>query len=154
MMDVQDELDEKFEFQTQFEIHEISGLQTVFEIEINLNVSSSEFSPTGIRVSLIIFGVIDPDYKLISNACTSQYPVASSGNLVIILLASLSPQSQVPLLSCTLRHLQVLTAPPSSICIAYYMLDGQYQQSSTMFVNIGLQNGVLRTVLAFQWAAD
>ncbi|KAF6749635.1 pre-mRNA-splicing factor RSE1 [Ephemerocybe angulata] len=58
-------------------------------------------------------------------------------------IISLDPESTLETLS-----LQALTAPPSSICIAD-MLDASINKSHpTMFVNIGLQNGVLlRTVL-------
>ncbi|KAJ3532553.1 hypothetical protein NMY22_g7695 [Coprinellus aureogranulatus] len=58
-------------------------------------------------------------------------------------IISLDPESTLETLS-----LQALTAPPSSICIAD-MLDAAINKSQpTMFVNIGLQNGVLlRTVL-------
>ncbi|KAK0225582.1 CPSF A subunit region-domain-containing protein [Armillaria fumosa] len=56
---------------------------------------------------------------------------------------SLDPESTLETIS-----LQALTAPPSSICIAD-MLDASINKiQPTMFVNIGLQNGVLlRTVL-------
>ncbi|KAJ3923468.1 CPSF A subunit region-domain-containing protein [Lentinula edodes] len=56
---------------------------------------------------------------------------------------SLDPESTLETIS-----LQALTAPPSSICIAE-MLDASINKSQpTLFVNIGLQNGVLlRTVL-------
>lgn len=56
---------------------------------------------------------------------------------------SLDPESTLETIS-----LQALTAPPSSICIAD-MLDASINKTQpTMFVNIGLQNGVLlRTVL-------
>jgi len=55
----------------------------------------------------------------------------------------LDPESTLETIS-----LQALTAPPSAICIAD-MLDASINKSQpTMFVNIGLQNGVLlRTVL-------
>ncbi|KAG6812703.1 pre-mRNA-splicing factor rse1 [Tricholoma furcatifolium] len=58
-------------------------------------------------------------------------------------IISLDPESTLETIS-----LQALTAPPSSICIAD-MLDASINKSQpTMFVNIGLQNGVLlRTVL-------
>ncbi|EAU90941.1 pre-mRNA-splicing factor RSE1 [Coprinopsis cinerea okayama7 len=58
-------------------------------------------------------------------------------------IISLDPETTLETLS-----LQALTAPPSSICIAD-MLDASINKSQpTMFVNIGLQNGVLlRTVL-------
>ncbi|KAF7428013.1 pre-mRNA-splicing factor rse1 [Pleurotus ostreatus] len=58
-------------------------------------------------------------------------------------IISLDPDSTLETIS-----LQALTAPPSSICIAD-MLDASINKSQpTMFVNIGLQNGVLlRTVL-------
>ncbi|KAF7971621.1 hypothetical protein HWV62_20728 [Athelia sp. TMB] len=58
-------------------------------------------------------------------------------------IISLDPESTLETIS-----LQALTAPPSSICIAD-MLDASINKThSTMFVNIGLQNGVLlRTVL-------
>ena len=56
---------------------------------------------------------------------------------------SLDPESTLETIS-----LQALTAPPSAICIAD-MLDSSIDKNQpTMFVNIGLQNGVLlRTVL-------
>ncbi|KAF9073666.1 CPSF A subunit region-domain-containing protein [Rhodocollybia butyracea] len=56
---------------------------------------------------------------------------------------SLDPESTLETIS-----LQALTAPPSSICIAE-MLDASINKTQpTLFVNIGLQNGVLlRTVL-------
>ncbi|KAG7446535.1 uncharacterized protein BT62DRAFT_994128 [Guyanagaster necrorhizus] len=56
---------------------------------------------------------------------------------------SLDPETTLETIS-----LQALTAPPSSICIAD-MLDASINKTQpTMFVNIGLQNGVLlRTVL-------
>ncbi|KAG2015443.1 pre-mRNA-splicing factor rse1 [Coprinopsis cinerea AmutBmut pab1-1] len=56
---------------------------------------------------------------------------------------SLDPDSTLETIS-----LQALTAPPSSICIAY-MLDASINKvQRSMFVNIGLANGVLlRTVL-------
>ncbi|KAK7053156.1 pre-mRNA-splicing factor rse1 [Paramarasmius palmivorus] len=56
---------------------------------------------------------------------------------------SLDPESTLETIS-----LQALTAPPSSICIAS-MLDASINKTQpTLFVNIGLQNGVLlRTVL-------
>ncbi|KAE9403897.1 hypothetical protein BT96DRAFT_964384 [Gymnopus androsaceus JB14] len=56
---------------------------------------------------------------------------------------SLDPESTLETIS-----LQALTAPPSSICIAE-MLDASINKNQpTLFVNIGLQNGVLlRTVL-------
>ncbi|KAF5328613.1 hypothetical protein D9619_011578 [Psilocybe cf. subviscida] len=58
-------------------------------------------------------------------------------------IISLDPESTLDTIS-----LQALTAPPSSICIAD-MLDASINKAQpTMFVNIGLQNGVLlRTVL-------
>ncbi|KAG8214047.1 CPSF A subunit region-domain-containing protein [Butyriboletus roseoflavus] len=58
-------------------------------------------------------------------------------------IISLDPESTLETLS-----LQALTAPPSAICIAD-MLDASINKTQpTMFVNIGLQNGVLlRTVL-------
>ncbi|KAG6836241.1 pre-mRNA-splicing factor rse1, partial [Arthromyces matolae] len=58
-------------------------------------------------------------------------------------IISLDPENTLETIS-----LQALTAPPSSICIAD-MLDASINKSQpTMFVNIGLQNGVLlRTVL-------
>ncbi|KAF4620312.1 hypothetical protein D9613_000135 [Agrocybe pediades] len=58
-------------------------------------------------------------------------------------IISLDPESTLETIS-----LQALTAPPSSICIAD-MLDASINKAHpTMFVNIGLQNGVLlRTVL-------
>ncbi|KAF8893537.1 CPSF A subunit region-domain-containing protein [Infundibulicybe gibba] len=58
-------------------------------------------------------------------------------------IISLDPESTLETIS-----LQALTAPPSSICIAD-MLDASINKTQpTMFVNIGLQNGVLlRTVL-------
>ncbi|TFY79904.1 hypothetical protein EWM64_g4112 [Hericium alpestre] len=58
-------------------------------------------------------------------------------------IISLDPESTLETIS-----LQALTAPPSAICIAD-MLDASINRSQpTMFVNIGLQNGVLlRTVL-------
>ena len=58
-------------------------------------------------------------------------------------IISLDPESTLETIS-----LQALTAPPSSICIAD-MLDASINKTHpTMFVNIGLQNGVLlRTVL-------
>ncbi|KAL1695035.1 CPSF A subunit region-domain-containing protein [Schizophyllum commune] len=58
-------------------------------------------------------------------------------------IISLDPESTLDTIS-----LQALTAPPSSICIAE-MLDAAINKTHpTMFVNIGLQNGVLlRTVL-------
>ncbi|KAF8907837.1 CPSF A subunit region-domain-containing protein [Gymnopilus junonius] len=58
-------------------------------------------------------------------------------------IISLDPETTLDTIS-----LQALTAPPSSICIAD-MLDASINKAQpTMFVNIGLQNGVLlRTVL-------
>ncbi|KAF9448327.1 hypothetical protein P691DRAFT_775506 [Macrolepiota fuliginosa MF-IS2] len=58
-------------------------------------------------------------------------------------IISLDPESTLETIS-----LQALTAPPSAICIAD-MLDASINKAvPTMFVNIGLQNGVLlRTVL-------
>ncbi|KAH7913267.1 CPSF A subunit region-domain-containing protein [Hygrophoropsis aurantiaca] len=58
-------------------------------------------------------------------------------------IISLDPESTLEIIS-----LQALTAPPSAICIAD-MLDASINKTQpTMFVNIGLQNGVLlRTVL-------
>ncbi|KAF9010785.1 mono-functional DNA-alkylating methyl methanesulfonate N-term-domain-containing protein [Cyathus striatus] len=58
-------------------------------------------------------------------------------------IISLDPESTLETIS-----LQALTAPPSAICIAD-MLDASINKSHpTLFVNIGLQNGVLlRTVL-------
>ncbi|KAJ8076333.1 pre-mRNA-splicing factor rse1 [Marasmius tenuissimus] len=58
-------------------------------------------------------------------------------------IISLDPESTLEIIS-----LQALTAPPSAICIAS-MLDASINKSMpTLFVNIGLQNGVLlRTVL-------
>ncbi|KAJ3510268.1 hypothetical protein NLJ89_g4774 [Agrocybe chaxingu] len=58
-------------------------------------------------------------------------------------IISLDPETTLETIS-----LQALTAPPSSICIAD-MLDASINKAApTMFVNIGLQNGVLlRTVL-------
>ncbi|KAF8580455.1 hypothetical protein K439DRAFT_1654330 [Ramaria rubella] len=58
-------------------------------------------------------------------------------------IVSLDPESTLDTIS-----LQALTSPPSAICIAD-MLDASINKSQpTMFVNIGLQNGVLlRTVL-------
>ncbi|KAF9050403.1 CPSF A subunit region-domain-containing protein [Panaeolus papilionaceus] len=58
-------------------------------------------------------------------------------------IISLDPDKTLEIIS-----LQALTAPPSSICIAE-MLDASINKAQpTMFVNIGLQNGVLlRTVL-------
>lgn len=58
-------------------------------------------------------------------------------------IISLDPESTLETIS-----LQALTAPPSSICIVE-MLDASINKAQpTMFVNIGLQNGVLlRTVL-------
>ncbi|KZS98614.1 hypothetical protein SISNIDRAFT_515078 [Sistotremastrum niveocremeum HHB9708] len=58
-------------------------------------------------------------------------------------IISLDPESTLETIS-----LQALTAPPSAICIAD-MLDASIDRNlPTMFVNIGLQNGVLlRTVL-------
>lgn len=58
-------------------------------------------------------------------------------------IVSLDPESTLETIS-----LQALTAPPSAICIAD-MLDSSIDKNQpTMFVNIGLQNGVvLRTVL-------
>ncbi|KIK98465.1 hypothetical protein PAXRUDRAFT_823827 [Paxillus rubicundulus Ve08.2h10] len=58
-------------------------------------------------------------------------------------IISLDPESTLETIS-----LQALTAPPSAICIAD-MLDASINKTHpTMFVNIGLQNGVLlRTVL-------
>ncbi|PFH52598.1 hypothetical protein AMATHDRAFT_1998 [Amanita thiersii Skay4041] len=58
-------------------------------------------------------------------------------------IISLDPESTLETIS-----LQALTAPPSAICIAD-MLDASINKAQpTMFVNIGLQNGVLlRTVL-------
>ncbi|KAF8510565.1 CPSF A subunit region-domain-containing protein [Hysterangium stoloniferum] len=58
-------------------------------------------------------------------------------------IVSLDPESTLETIS-----LQALTSPPSSICIAD-MLDASINKiHPTMFVNIGLQNGVLlRTVL-------
>lgn len=58
-------------------------------------------------------------------------------------IVSLDPESTLETIS-----LQALTAPPSTICIAD-MLDASINKTQpTMFVNIGLQNGVLlRTVL-------
>ncbi|KAF9523470.1 CPSF A subunit region-domain-containing protein [Crepidotus variabilis] len=58
-------------------------------------------------------------------------------------IISLDPETTLETIS-----LQALTSPPSSICIAD-MLDASINKSQpTMFVNIGLQNGVLlRTVL-------
>ncbi|KIY70657.1 hypothetical protein CYLTODRAFT_419613 [Cylindrobasidium torrendii FP15055 ss-10] len=58
-------------------------------------------------------------------------------------IISLDPDTTLETIS-----LQALTSPPSSICIAD-MLDASINKTqSTMFVNIGLQNGVLlRTVL-------
>ena len=44
--------------------------------------------------------------------------------------------------------MQALTSPPSAICIADMLDAGINKTHPTMFVNIGLQNGVLlRTVL-------
>jgi splicing factor 3B subunit 3 len=58
-------------------------------------------------------------------------------------IISLDPETTLEAIS-----LQALTAPASSICIAD-MLDASINKTQpTMFVNIGLQNGVLlRTVL-------
>lgn len=56
---------------------------------------------------------------------------------------SLDPDSTLETIS-----LQALTAPPSSICIVEMMDASMDKILPTMFVNIGLQNGVLlRTVL-------
>lgn len=58
-------------------------------------------------------------------------------------IISLDPESTLEIIS-----LQALTAPPSSICIADMLDAGINKTQPTMFVNIGLQNGVLlRTVL-------
>ncbi|KAI5116752.1 hypothetical protein M0805_001610 [Coniferiporia weirii] len=58
-------------------------------------------------------------------------------------IVSLDPESTLETIS-----LQALTAPPSSICIADMLDTGIDKNQPTMFVNIGLQNGVLlRTVL-------
>lgn len=58
-------------------------------------------------------------------------------------IVSLDPESTLETIS-----LQALTAPPSAICIADMLDAGINKTHPTMFVNIGLQNGVLlRTVL-------
>ncbi|KAI8974178.1 CPSF A subunit region-domain-containing protein [Trametes punicea] len=58
-------------------------------------------------------------------------------------IISLDPESTLEAIS-----LQALTAPPSSICIAEILDASLNRTQPTMFVNIGLQNGVLlRTVL-------
>lgn len=58
-------------------------------------------------------------------------------------IVSLDPESTLETIS-----LQALTAPPSAICIADMLDAGINKSQPTMFVNIGLQNGVLlRTVL-------
>jgi splicing factor 3B subunit 3 len=58
-------------------------------------------------------------------------------------IISLDPDSTLETIS-----LQALTAPPSAICIAEMLDAGVNKSHPTMFVNIGLQNGVLlRTVL-------
>jgi splicing factor 3B subunit 3 len=58
-------------------------------------------------------------------------------------VVSLDPESTLETIS-----LQALTAPPSSICIAEMMDFSITKVEPVMFVNIGLQNGVLlRTVL-------
>ncbi|KIP06506.1 hypothetical protein PHLGIDRAFT_128225 [Phlebiopsis gigantea 11061_1 CR5-6] len=58
-------------------------------------------------------------------------------------IISLDPESTLETIS-----LQALTSPPSSICIADMLDAGINKIQPTMFVNIGLQNGVLlRTVL-------
>ncbi|KAH8814685.1 CPSF A subunit region-domain-containing protein [Flagelloscypha sp. PMI_526] len=58
-------------------------------------------------------------------------------------IISLDPESTLEVIS-----LQALTAPPSAICIADMLDAGINKSQPTMFVNIGLQNGVLlRTVL-------
>ena len=76
-------------------------------------------------------------------------------------IVSLDPESTLETISLQARPMfsycqgphsralfQALTSPPSAICIAD-MLDASINKSQpTMFVNIGLQNGVLlRTVL-------
>jgi splicing factor 3B subunit 3 len=56
---------------------------------------------------------------------------------------SLDPDSTLETIS-----LQALTAPPSAICIVHMLDASVNKMHPTMFVNIGLQNGVLlRTVL-------
>ncbi|KAI0315698.1 CPSF A subunit region-domain-containing protein [Amylostereum chailletii] len=58
-------------------------------------------------------------------------------------IISLDPETTLETIS-----LQALTAPPSAICIADMLDAGINKSQPTMFVNIGLQNGVLlRTVL-------
>ncbi|KZV60134.1 hypothetical protein PENSPDRAFT_760172 [Peniophora sp. CONT] len=58
-------------------------------------------------------------------------------------IVSLDPESTLETIS-----LQALTAPPSALCIAHMLDAGINKSSPTLFVNIGLQNGVLlRTVL-------
>ncbi|EIM81285.1 uncharacterized protein STEHIDRAFT_86633 [Stereum hirsutum FP-91666 SS1] len=58
-------------------------------------------------------------------------------------IISLDPESTLETIS-----LQALTAPPSALCIADMLDAGINKSQPTMFVNIGLQNGVLlRTVL-------
>ena len=72
---------------------------------------------------------------------TSEQAVGCEDQTVRII--SLDPETTLETIS-----LQALTAPPSAICIAS-MLDASINKSMpTLFVNIGLQNGVLlRTVL-------
>ena len=58
-------------------------------------------------------------------------------------IISLDPETTLEPIS-----MQALTAPPSAICIADMLDAGINKTHPTMFVNIGLQNGVLlRTVL-------
>lgn len=58
-------------------------------------------------------------------------------------IISLDPETTLEPIS-----MQALTSPPSAICIADMLDAGINKTHPTMFVNIGLQNGVLlRTVL-------
>lgn len=58
-------------------------------------------------------------------------------------MISLAPENTLETVS-----LQALTSPPASICIAEILDVSLNRSLPTMFVNIGLQNGVLlRTVL-------
>jgi splicing factor 3B subunit 3 len=58
-------------------------------------------------------------------------------------IISLDPESTLETIG-----LQALTTPPSAICIADILDASVSKAQPTMFVNIGLQNGILiRTVL-------
>ena len=80
---------------------------------------------------------------LFVNGCLMEITQAVGCEDQTVRIISLDPETTLEPIS-----MQALTAPPSAICIADMLDAGINKTHPTMFVNIGLQNGVLlRTVL-------